>query len=65
MKLESNAASPWRDRLRPSAIHLAISLTIAALAGALVFGTPIPTVRFRVDGSCFCCWLPWTSSWGH
>jgi len=35
-------AAFWHDRLRASAIHLCISLTIAALAALLVFGLWYP-----------------------
>ena len=40
----------WRDRLRASGIHLGISLTIAALAAALVFGVWYPYPYSEISG---------------
>lgn len=40
----------WRDRLRASAIHLAISLCIAALAALLVFGIWYPYPYREISG---------------
>lgn len=50
MKVESNPSSGWRDRLTASAIHLAISLTMAALAGALVLGIWYPYPYREISG---------------
>ena len=40
----------WRDRLRASAIHLGISLSIAALAALLVFGIWYPYPYREISG---------------
>ena len=40
----------WRDRLRASGIHLGISLSIAALAAALVFGVWYPYPYSEISG---------------
>jgi hypothetical protein len=40
----------WRDRLRASAIHLGISLSIAALAALLVFGVWYPYPYREISG---------------
>lgn len=48
--MESNSPTGWRDRLQASAIHLTISLTIAALAGALVFGVWYPYPFREISG---------------
>lgn len=50
MKLENRPPTVWRDRLKASAIHLAISLTIAGLAGALVFGVWYPYPYREISG---------------
>ena len=42
MQLALNSAGFWRDRLKASGTHLLISLAVAALAGALVFGVWYP-----------------------
>ncbi|OYU45144.1 MAG: pilus assembly protein [Burkholderiales bacterium PBB4] len=40
----------WRDRLKASAIHLGISLTIAAIAAGLVFGVWYPYPYSEISG---------------
>ena len=50
MKLEPRSSTAWRDRLQASAIHLTISLAIAALAGALVFGVWYPYPYREISG---------------
>lgn len=50
MKLEPRSPAVWRDRLKASAVHLAISLTIALLAGALVFGVWYPYPYREISG---------------
>ena len=40
----------WRDRLRAFAIHLGISLSIAALAALLVFGIWYPYPYREISG---------------
>ncbi len=50
MNMESTPPDYWRDRLRASAIHLALSLAIAALAGALVFGVWYPYPYREISG---------------
>ena len=42
MQLALNSAGFWRDRLKASGAHFLISLAVAALAGALVFGIWYP-----------------------
>ena len=48
--MESTHPDYWRDRLRASAIHLTLSLAIAALAGALVFGVWYPYPYREISG---------------
>lgn len=50
MKMELHPPAFWRDRLKASAIHLTISLTVAALAGALVFGVWYPYPYREISG---------------
>jgi len=50
MNMESTPPDFWRDRLRASAIHLTLSLAIAALAGALVFGVWYPYPYREISG---------------
>jgi hypothetical protein len=50
MNLESTPPAFWRDRLKVSAIHLGLSLTIAALAAALVFGVWYPYPYREISG---------------
>ena len=50
MNLASELPAFWRDRIKASAVHLALSLTIAALAGALVFGVWYPYPYREVSG---------------
>jgi hypothetical protein len=50
MNMESNSPAFWRDRLRASALHLTLSLTIAALAAALVFGVWYPYPYREISG---------------
>lgn len=40
----------WRDRIRASALHLGISLFVASLAGALVFGVWYPDLYREISG---------------
>lgn len=47
----------WRDRLRASAIHMAASLVIAALAAALVFGVWYPYPYREISGGRELFWL--------
>jgi hypothetical protein len=46
----SNASAFWRDRLRASGIHLALSLFIAALSALLVFGIWYPYPYREISG---------------
>lgn len=46
----SNASAFWRDRIRASGIHLALSLAIAALAALLVFGIWYPYPYREISG---------------
>lgn len=46
----SNAPAFWRDRLRASGIHLALSLLIAALSALLVFGIWYPYPYREISG---------------
>ena len=48
--IESKPPAFWPDRLKASAIHLTLSLTIAALAGALVFGVWYPYPYREISG---------------
>lgn len=50
MNLESQPPSFWRDRIKASAIHLSISLAVAAMAGALVFGVWYPYPFREISG---------------
>src|SRR3990167_10424323 len=50
MQLTLNSYAFWRDRLKASGIHFLISLTIAALAGALVFGVWYPYPYREISG---------------
>jgi len=50
MNLESHPPAFWRDRFKASAIHLSISLIVAALAGALVFGVWYPYPYREISG---------------
>ena len=47
----------WRDRLKASAIHLSVSLLIAALAAALVFGVWYPYPYREISGGRELFWL--------
>jgi hypothetical protein len=53
MNMATHPPAFWRDRLQASAVHLAISAAIAALAAALVFWLwyPYPYRKFRVGAS--------------
>ena len=48
--MQSNPPAFWRDRLQASAIHLTLSLAIAALAAALVFGVWYPYPYREISG---------------
>ena len=50
MNLESQPPAFWRDRIKASTIHLSISLFVAALAGALVFGVWYPYPYREISG---------------
>lgn len=50
MQLTLNSYAFWRDRLKASGIHFLISLTIAASAGALVFGVWYPYPYREISG---------------
>ena len=50
MNKESQPPAFWRDRIKASAIHLGISLTVAVLAGALVFGVWYPYPYREISG---------------
>ncbi len=50
MTVLSITPSFWADRLKASAIHLALSLAIAALAGLLVFGIWYPYPYREISG---------------
>lgn len=50
MTVLSITPSFWADRLKASAIHLALSLAIAALAGLLVFGIWYPYPFREISG---------------
>jgi hypothetical protein len=50
MNMESTSPDFWRDRLRASAIHLTLSLAIAALAAGLVFGIWYPYPYREISG---------------
>ena len=50
MKLQPNAPSTWRDRFKASGVHLMISLAVAALGGALVFGVWYPYPYRDISG---------------
>lgn len=50
MQLTRNSFGFWRDRLKASGIHLLISLAVAALAGALVFGVWYPYPYREISG---------------
>lgn len=50
MKMEPQTPAFWRDRFKASAIHLTISLAVAALAGALVFGVWYPYPYREISG---------------
>lgn len=47
----------WKDRLRAAGIHLAISLVLAALAAALVFGLWYPYPYREISGGRELFWL--------
>lgn len=48
--METKAPAFWLDRLKASAIHLSLSLLIAALAAALVFGIWYPYPYREISG---------------
>ena len=48
--MESKPPAFWPDRVKASAIHLTLSLAIAALAGALVFGVWYPYPYREISG---------------
>ena len=48
--MESKPPAFWPDRLKASAIHLTLSLTMAALAAALVFGVWYPYPYREISG---------------
>ena len=50
MKMLLTSSAFWHDRLKASAIHLLLSLTIAALAGLLVFGIWYPYPYREISG---------------
>lgn len=50
MQLALNSSGFWRDRLKASGTHLLISLTVAALAAALVFGIWYPYPYREMSG---------------
>jgi hypothetical protein len=50
MNFQSTPPAFWRDRLKASAIHLSLSLTVAALAAALVFGVWYPYPYREISG---------------
>jgi hypothetical protein len=50
MDKESHNLAFWRDRIKASVIHLSISLIVAALAGALVFGVWYPYPYREISG---------------
>jgi hypothetical protein len=50
MNMVEKSPAFWRDRLRASAIHLAISLAIAALSALLVFGVWYPYPYREISG---------------
>ncbi len=50
MKMASHPPAFWRDRIQASAIHLTISLVVAALAAALVFGIWYPYPYREISG---------------
>lgn len=50
MQLTRNSYGFWRDRLKASGIHFLISLAVAALAGALVFGVWYPYPYREISG---------------
>ena len=50
MNVTLHSPAFWRDRLKASAIHLAVSLVIAALAAALVFGVWYPYPYREISG---------------
>jgi hypothetical protein len=50
MQMTATTPAFWRDRLQASAIHLAISLTIAALCALLVFGFWYPYPYREISG---------------
>jgi hypothetical protein len=45
-----NTGNPWKDRLQASAAHFALSLLVAALAAALVFGVWYPYPYREISG---------------
>ncbi len=50
MNLESHPPAFWRDRVKASAIHLSLSLIVAAMAGALVFVVWYPYPYREISG---------------
>lgn len=50
MQLAFNSYAFWRDRLKASGIHFLISLAVAAVAGALVFGVWYPFPYRELSG---------------
>ena len=50
MKMLMTSSAFWHDRLKASAIHLGLSLTIALLAGLLVFGIWYPYPYREISG---------------
>ena len=48
--MTSSAPSFWKDRFKASGIHLGISLVLAVLAGALVFGLWYPYPYREISG---------------
>ena len=50
MSIPFTSTSPWADRLKASGIHLALSLTVAALAALLVFGLWYPYPYREISG---------------
>jgi hypothetical protein len=45
-----NTGNPWKDRLQASAAHFALSVLVAALAAALVFGVWYPYPYREISG---------------